>query len=70
MDKQTFDERVNDKNKVPLDYKFKENILIIAIDNGLKTNDVWLKWVKYTNTCQTSGQSALLREFKSWNNLK
>ncbi len=70
MEKESFEERVNNQNKVALCDDFKQKILFTAMDNGLRTNAVYQLWVKYTEDCKNFDQSPIYSEFKEWNKLK
>lgn len=69
MTTQTFQERINDTNKVQLSDGFIHKIKATASLNNISTEDVWQKWVTYSNYCRNADQSAIFSEFCDWNKL-
>lgn len=66
----TLEERIADKNKVPLAAEFIQAIRIIAEINTTNQDRVYELWREYSQECGWRDQSALLWEFCNWNNFQ
>lgn len=65
----TWQERLTDKSKIPLDITFVESLLLTARNNEREVEDLWGMWQEYADRCAGYDQSATFREFCSWNKL-
>lgn len=69
--KQSFFDRVMDKNKVPLSPDFIKFIKNLAyLNNNYSQNDIWNMWQEYTTKCTSYDQSPSKHEFVSWYKLE
>lgn len=66
---QTWAERVEDTEKVPLDGAFIETLMLTAYANERDVEDVWIMWRSYVETCESRDQSPVFREFCQWRKL-
>lgn len=69
MNNQTFQERINDTNKVQLSTDFIHKIKVTAANSNFTIDEIWQKWNVYATQCRNADQSALFSEFCEWNNL-
>lgn len=66
---QTWQERLTDKQKLPLSTAFIESLELTARANERTVEDLWEMWQTYNDTCDAHDQSGTFREFCSWNKL-
>lgn len=66
---QTWQERLDDTTKTPLDGAFIESMVMTAVNNDRAVDDLWIIWRTYTQTCEGYDQSPTFREFCRWNKL-
>ena len=66
---QTWQERLADEAKTPLDGAFVHSLLMTASNNERSVDDLWVMWRTYVQTCEGYDQSPTFREFCAWNKL-